>query len=138
MSTDDTPLTQAELAQWRADAEKATQEPWLWERGRNDEGRTIIGVGPAADVVDAVIAELKEDDEDHARHIANASPHNLLRLLKEHERMREEHAELRSALQLALRDLEGTYSHVSSVSADRIKTVTIPRARSALGGSNAA
>lgn len=40
--------------------------------------------------------------------------------------------ELRAALQCALFDLEQTYCHVSSVSADRIKNDTIPLARAAI------
>lgn len=40
--------------------------------------------------------------------------------------------ELLAALQCALFDLEHTYSHVSSVSADRIKSETIPLCRSAI------
>ena len=36
------------------------------------------------------------------------------------------------ALKLALADLEQTYCHVSSVSADRIKSVTIPAIKLAL------
>ena len=40
--------------------------------------------------------------------------------------------ELLAALQCALFDLEQTYSHVSSVSADRIKNDTIPLCRAAI------
>jgi len=39
---------------------------------------------------------------------------------------------VRDALNDCINDLEGTYSHVSSVTADRIKNVTLPKARAAL------
>ena len=45
--------------------------------------------------------------------------------------------ELLAALQCALFDLEHTYSHVSSVSADRIKSETIPLCRAVIAKATA-